>query len=249
MAKKEKGEAEGAKGCPSWMTTLGDLLTLLLTFFVLQISFASFKQEKIEELVSTLRGAMGALEAGRQIGFPRKKAVKEDLSFVRTIETIQEIEEYASQKDWLQEEFGKSVTSRGLVITMAADVLFAPGKVKIKWKGKRLLNMIAERIKRSSFHISIEGHTDDVPINTTQFPSNWELSGIRAVSVLKYLIKRDIAPQRLSAVGYGQFKPKYRNDTPEGRMRNRRVEIVLIKPEGELKYKERPEYKIYNKGS
>ena len=84
-------------------------------------------------------------------------------------------------------------------------------------------------IQKTSNHVRVEGHTDNVPINTKRFPSNWELSTSRAVNVIKYFIRqRKVKPQRLSAVGYGESKPVFSNDTPENRARNRRVEIVIV---------------------
>jgi chemotaxis protein MotB len=119
-----------------------------------------------------------------------------------------------------------------LQVRALEKILFATGSAQVKPEGRRVLDSVAQAISRLPGEIRVEGHTDPVPISSERFPSNWELSVARATSVVRYLIERGVAEQRLSAAGYAYHRPIADNDSAEGRARNRRIEIVLV-PEGE----------------
>ena len=118
---------------------------------------------------------------------------------------------------------------RGRLQVRALDqILFDSGSVEIKPRGREVLAKIATQLaKVTDRRVRVEGHTDDVPIATPRFPSNWELSVGRAATVARFLAEQGVAPQRLEAAGFGEFQPIASNDRPEGRARNRRIEIVL----------------------
>jgi chemotaxis protein MotB len=159
----------------------------------------------------------------------------------------QKIEELNAQLDELQrskslleqklsQEIGDrqiklQMMEKGLVITVVGDLLFDSGKSNIRPEAYHLLDKVSAILKdnMAQFDIGIEGHTDNVPIKLSGWKSNWELSTARALSVLHYLVKEQgIAPERLSAIGYGEYRPVASNDTAEGRKQNRRVEIVIL---------------------
>ena len=119
---------------------------------------------------------------------------------------------------------------RGLVITVLAEVLFDSGKTELRQESFPILDKVAKILKEElrSHNVGIEGHTDNQPIKYSGWKSNWELSTHRALSVLHYLEEKGISPARLSAIGYGEYRPVASNDTPEGRQLNRRVEIVVL---------------------
>jgi len=120
---------------------------------------------------------------------------------------------------------------KGLVITVVGDLLFDSGKAKIRPEAYSLLNKVSSILKdnMAQFNVGIEGHTDNIPIKVSGWKSNWELSTARALSVLHYLVKEQaIAPERLSAIGYGEYRPVDSNETADGRKQNRRVEIVIL---------------------
>ncbi len=154
-----------------------------------------------------------------------------------------QLEELEQTKRMLEDRLAREIadkqillerTSRGLVITMTNDILFDSGKAKLKKGAKTVLNKIASVIKETApdRDIGVEGHTDSVPIKHSGWKSNWELSASRATSVLHYLIDEcGIEPQKLSAIGYGEFRPIDTNDTREGKARNRRVEIIILPKE------------------
>ncbi len=120
---------------------------------------------------------------------------------------------------------------KGLVISFVADVIFDSGKAKIKTEAYPVLDKVARVLTENvpQLNVGIEGHTDNVPVKLSKWKSNWELSSARSLSVLHYLVdKKGISPDRLSAIGYGEYHPVASNDTRVGRQANRRVEIVII---------------------
>ncbi len=126
-----------------------------------------------------------------------------------------------------------TLSSGRAVLTLGDCILFNVGEAEINPAGFPALDRIGAILARVPNRVRIEGHTDDLPIHSTRFPSNWELSTARAVNVLRYLVEvGHIAPQRLSAAGYGKSKPILPNDTPGNRARNRRVEILVLKEKG-----------------
>lgn len=160
------------------------------------------------------------------------------------VEKIQDLErqltdleraKIALEKSLSREISDKEVTlemaEKGLVVTFLSEILFDSGKATIKKSADASLDKVADVAKNvvPDLNIGVEGHTDNVPIKHSGWKSNWELSTARATSVIHYLInQKGVAPQRLAAIGYGEFRPVASNDTPEGRKKNRRVEIVIM---------------------
>ena len=134
-------------------------------------------------------------------------------------------------KEISDQEVSVKMMDRGLVITFVAEVLFDSGKAELRQSSFEKLDKIADVLNTTvkDLSVGIEGHTDDVPIQRSGWKSNWELSSARALSVVHYLTQTDnILPGRLSATGYGEFRPVADNSTTEGRQKNRRVEIVIL---------------------
>lgn len=162
-------------------------------------------------------------------------------SDVEKIERLsQQLDELAQTKKLLEERLSQEIKDKqvrlqmmekGLVVTFVADVLFDSGKAKIKPEAYPILDKVATVLKENvpELNVGIEGHTDNVPIKSSGWKSNWELSTARALSVLHYLAEqKGILPERISAIGYGEYRPVASNDTKEGRQTNRRVEIVIL---------------------
>lgn len=155
-------------------------------------------------------------------------------------ELSQQLDELAQAKKLLAEKLSSEINDKqvklqmmekGLVITVVGDLVFDSGKAKIRQEAHNVLDKVGRFLKEdvSQFNVGIEGHTDDQPIKHSGWKSNWELSSARALSVLHYLVKEEgISPKRLSAIGYGEYRPVASNDTREGRQLNRRVEIVIL---------------------
>lgn len=162
-------------------------------------------------------------------------------SDVEKIERLSEqLDELAKTKKVLEERLSQEIKDKqvrlqmmekGLVVTFVADVLFDSGKAKIKSEAYPILDKVATVLKENvpELNVGIEGHTDNMPIKLSGWKSNWELSTARALSVLHYLTEqRGILPERISAIGYGEYRPVASNDAKAGRQMNRRVEIVIL---------------------
>ncbi len=166
----------------------------------------------------------GGMDKGRGKGKAEEKEFKE----------IQSAIEAYLIKHGAQNKVTIGITRRGLVVSLKEAGFFDSGSAVIKRSGYELLNTIIEAMTQYSNPLRVEGHTDNVPINTPLFPSNWELSVSRAANVLRYIQNTfDVDPKNLSATGYGEYRPAAENSSPEGRSKNRRVDLVLLSGESE----------------
>ncbi|MGM0409712.1 MAG: flagellar motor protein MotB [Bacillota bacterium] len=218
----------------NWMTTFSDMMTLLLTFFVLLYSMSTIDAEKFEAAISSLRENMGMLPGGRSVsdgelvdsgslGSDISPSPRSNLTAV-----MAEMQQYVQEKQ-LEEEVNLEMTQRGLVVRFTGQILFDIGDAEIKGEGRDVLNKVAAELKDMPNNVMVEGHTDNWPIQTDEFPSNWELSTTRATEVIKYFIEDPgIDPERLSAAGYSKYRPLKENNSPENRALNRRVEVVIL---------------------
>jgi chemotaxis protein MotB len=238
-----------------WLITFNDMITLLMVFFVLVFAMGTIDVRKVKHFQSSMQSALGVLLEGRQTRVEVIEGETGTGDAERQGETpadqgtgVQKgnlegaqgqaptpSELIRSLKEALENQHGIDAvyTSKGLLITLDDRLLFELGQADINPQGVSVLAKISVVLQKVSKPVRVEGHTDNLPIGTRQFPSNWELSTARAVNVVKYFIAQGrIDPRRLSAVGYGESKPRVANDTPEQRARNRRVEIVLELQEG-----------------
>ena len=231
---KRKSEEENAETM-GWMITFSDLITLLLTFFVLLLTMCSLEAGKIKQFQSVTVEAMGVLLEGKlsevedRIIVSSKKRIKSNILITENI-----LESFSGARNvfLLENEKGRikfKEIERGFSIVIRDDLLFPSGESEINPEGISVLRKIGNAFKDFEGEVVVEGHTDNVPIHTEMFSSNWELSIARSVSVVKYLAEEvGVRSGKLSAVGYSDTKPVVPNDTPENRCQNRRVEIILV---------------------
>ena len=160
----------------------------------------------------------------------RKSDVEKIQALQEEVDRLSQIKAELEQKLKGIEGVSLSMQDRGLVITFLDEILFDSGKAKIRPEADPVLDKVTSVIttKAADLNIGIEGHTDNAPIKYSGWKSNWELSTARATSVLHYLIDKGVLPEKLAAIGYGEFRPVASNDTPEGQRKNRRVEIVIL---------------------
>lgn len=206
-----------------WLTTFNDLITLLMVFFVLLFSMGHMDVKRFTNFQNALQSAMGVLNAGRHSD--EGLISDRQWSAVNDSAPLQEETMKALPKaDGLEAVY----THKGIKLTLNDALLFRTGSARITEQGAQLLQRIGDVIKPLDRRIRVEGHTDDLPIATRRYPSNWELSAARAVEVVRFFAEQaGISPTLLSAAGYGSFKPKASNDTEANRAANRRVEIIL----------------------
>lgn len=231
--KHDNDNRDDQPGSPAWMTTFGDMMTLLLVFFVLLYSFSSMDVEKFEGFISALQNQLGVLEGGKTITpNPNIDAGTMGEDYAQAPENIQqimrELDNYI-ESNGLGERVNVENKRKGLVISLTGEILYELGRADIRDEGREVLTMISDILIDIPNDIMIEGHTDNLPIRTDEFPSNWELSTARAVNVIEFLIEeRDFDPARLSAAGYSEYRPVADNDNADGRAENRRVEVVVL---------------------
>jgi chemotaxis protein MotB len=238
MAEKRKCKKCPPEGAPDYMLTYGDMVTLLLTFFVMLLTTATIDGHELRLILAAFPG-LGNLEGGNTL----EAGPLAELG--NTIETLPSMErgraldqarreavsifnpEIQSQQVRVQED------ERGLIISLASDAFFGPASAEVNieetrqilQKLSRLLNddALSERTFR------IEGHTDSVPTDPDgPWPSNWDLSVARSLNVFRYLQEFGVDENQFQVMGLGDTRPLYDNDTPEGRSYNRRVDVIIL---------------------
>lgn len=229
-------------GLPAWMATYGDLVTLLMCFFVLLFAFSEIDAQKFEAVMQSFKGSAGILSGGTTISqdplvfeATPEVTISETVPITEDIQQLKEqIEAYLeqNQQENIEQDIIVEIDARGLIIRFPDKALFDSGKADLKQESIDTLDFLGGLLTSEEFNmmaIRVEGHTDNIPINTFRYPSNWELSTTRATNVLKYFInKSELAPKRLAASGYGEYYPIDDNVTREGRSKNRRVDIVIL---------------------
>lgn len=249
---KRKQEPPKALGSPPpWIVSFACLMILMLAFFIVLVSYGTMEKGRIVQFIGSFKGSLNILPGGvktepsEEVVNPSKELV---LEFTDARGFLSKVSASA-KKSGFKKRLGLSVTTGGAVINISDYLLFGldPGRADINPEVKPFLNELAELIRGTSYLVRIEGHTDNAPIHTKEFPSNWELSTARAVNLLKYLINEGRIPaSRLSAAGCGGYQPLFPNDTPERRAGNRRIMIYLEQSELEThRYKS----KMISKGS
>lgn len=239
MARK-RGQEESKSGAPEWMTTYGDLVTLLLCFFVLLFSFSTIDAQKFQAIMQSVQGSLGALKGGKTVQetfLVNEEQSVEQLEELRELEDfkkLQELIENYLEQNGFQNEILVDLEPRGLLLRFKDNVLFDSGKADLKGNANETLFFLSDLLKQQEFkekYIRIEGHTDSDPIiNIRKYPTNWELSVTRASNVVRFLIEQaGLQPDRLSASGYSQYHPIAPNDTDGNKGKNRRVDIVILR--------------------
>ena len=213
----------------NWLTTYSDMVTLLLCFFVLLYTFSTLDVQRFKSVLASFRGGSGMLDGSDTI-------IPEELNLIKAeddLTSLKDILENYAMISNLEEEITISIEERGLIIRFMDRVLFDPGKADIKPEAYDILDSIAEILNSEEFGnrlIKVEGHADTTPVNPADgFPTNWELSAIRATNVLRYLVEeKNIDGSRISSSGYSFYRPIAPNDTKENKAKNRRVDIVIL---------------------
>lgn len=219
-----------------WMTTFADLVTNMLCLFVLLFAFSQVDVARFQEVIVSVQGALGVLDGGSSItpealpGGAGDDATLQWQAEQRRLEEIMgKIKEYVDAND-LENKVQVWLDERGLMISFLDTTLFDLGQADLKPEAQLILNNVAEILVTVPNRIRVEGHTDDLPINTYRFPSNWELSTCRATTVVRYFLEHyGLPPRQFSAAGYGEWYPVVPNDTFEHRAQNRRVDIVILR--------------------
>lgn len=257
MARKRKNKKQADQaGAPAWMTTYSDLMSLLLTFFILLFSMSVVSEERFREVAESLRMALigsssdsildnsgdtvGDLDfdeygdLNEYEGVDPEEIAGEETPVDPNYIPEQVLDLYDTVNLFLEEEgLEADVTlsrdQEGVYIDIQEAIMFDPGLADLKDNGQETMSRLAGLFELFENEIIIEGYTDDIPTGGGRFETNWELSVARSVTVLRYLYENhDIAPTRLSARGYGEYRPIVPNDSAANRTLNRRVNIVIV---------------------
>ncbi len=231
---KRRKHNEEHENAERWLLTYADLITLLLAFFIMMYVFSKKDAQKYDEVASHLKtifsggtglAAKGSVTATSPIDMPSKGASSGEIK--RQLES--ELMDSNRNKPG-GENISVLSDERGVVIRVLDKAFFDEGKAELKDGAKGALDKIVPIIKSVDNHVRIEGHTDNVPIKTNEFKSNWELSVRRATEVVRYFVeKRGLPPERISATGYAEYRPIVQNNSPKNKSLNRRIEIIVVK--------------------
>lgn len=233
--KHEEAEPENSE---RWTLTYLDMITLLFVLFVVLYSMANVNINKFKALASSMSMAFGSGGGGGKnmlTNYSGSGIQPQSNSFVNVRDNnefksmVKLIKEYAA-KQGISKKVDAKITERGLVINLEDSVLFGSGSAELSSKAREILDRLADIMFASKKQIRVEGHTDNVPIHTARYQSNWQLSTDRATNVIIYWIsKYPDQAINLSAAGYGEFRPIASNGISEGRALNRRVDVVILR--------------------
>lgn len=255
MSKRRKPDPPEEEGAPAWMNTYGDMVTLVLTFFVLLFSFSSVDAQKWEKIVSSLSGtpfvAIQALDPGdvkaeaeplEESSWvlpepkPEDSNDQEALNPAQIAEINEKFDElydkikFHIEMNGLQDKLNVQMLDNAILMTMNESALFDSGSAVLKQEARGILPAICDILNQYDALISkirIEGHTDSVPIQNSQYKDNWELSSARSLSVLYFLLAQDMEPEKMFPTFLGEYHPIDDNGTEPGKARNRRVDFVV----------------------
>lgn len=212
-----------------WVMTYADMMSLLLTFFVLIVSFSSLQHSKFQQAAQSLQEAFGLLDHQESVIEFRNPVYPDrpdDSNDIAVYYEMQELEQVILDQG-LDKEVEIQLQENGVMFRIQAPFLFGSGQAELREEPRKVLDELSALFRKFPYLVRIEGHTDSVPINSEQYPSNWELSAARAVTVARYFQGLGLPPERIAATGYGEYQPIDDNATTEGRGKNRRVEIFL----------------------
>ena len=245
-AKRQHGE--GHQNHERWLLTYADLITLLMVFFIVMYATSRADLSRFDELAASLQRAfrVPVLEgqdptaahgrngpvASQPDPVPAARLLQADLMRQSLYEAIrQDLTTYA-ERYGLGDRVAVQLRQDGVLVSLSGELLFESGKADLLPESKELLWVVASRLPGLPNEVRVAGHTDNVPVSTPYFPSNWELSVARALTVLHFLADEvQISPERLAVVGYGEQRPIASNATREGRAKNRRVELLIVDPD------------------
>ena len=242
-AQKKKKKDEGTEfDTEFWMVTFGDLLSLLLTFFVLLFSMSTLDDKTLKEMFSAFAGGAGVLMLTDifpvqpppvpKMVLARQVGMKDFLEFLKRQKGKErgalEIKAKSLMESLLLADVTVGRRGPSFVLTFPSARMFSKGSAAINPEIKPTLRRLGEALRFSESRLVIEGHTDDTSISTARYPSNWELSAMRAANVMRYMVENTpLTAERMTAVGYADTRPLVKNLSEKYRARNRRVEIVI----------------------
>ncbi|MBT8764198.1 flagellar motor protein MotB [Desulfohalobiaceae bacterium Ax17] len=240
MPRKQE-ECKCEEGLPGWLATFADLMSLLLTFFVLLLSFANMDIQKFQDMLGSIKDAFGVQVQRKQadyIAFSPSQFERKDISLDQNarllLGMVLRIKAMLDEDRVLKKNVDVTPDDQGVLIRVNSGLMFEPGSAKLKPEAAKVLERVIKILKEYNFDLIVRGHTDDRPVRSGKYPSNWELSAARAAAALRYIVEKGgINPSRLKAVGYADTRPLVPNNSESNRAINRRVEFYYHRPKVE----------------
>ena len=243
MARKKHAKPHEEEAGEAWLLPYSDLMTLLLALFIALFAMSQTDASKMQALAQAFTAAfnMGgpSFFSGMGPSTSMTSATTQgqdnaNSAYMQENENLREAQEKLEQyikENNLQDQVSTELSEEGLMIRLKEKALFASGSAALQGQANQIVPVIAALLSSLPERVTISGHTDNVPISTAQFPSNWELSSARAVSLMRGLmgVQPSLNPARFSALGYSEYRPIASNDTEEGRAQNRRVEVFIAR--------------------
>ena len=244
MSRRKGKKEEDHENLERWLVSYADFITLLFAFFVVMYALSVVNEGKYRLLSNSIVAAFNKTVVNLDVTPIASQGVPQIMLNKPSITINPKFEEEKRANKGKMRNIAREVIDAlgplakdgqvkvtegllGITIEINASVLFSPGEAKLAPLAVNALSAVAQLLSPIDFPIVVEGHTDNVPIRTEQFPSNWELSGARASSVVRLFIDNRVAPSRLTATGFADQRPVADNNTPDGRQRNRRVAINI----------------------
>lgn len=213
----------------AWMDTYADTITLLLTFFILLYSFSTIDNEKLKKIASSLKGQISGTPMVVEPIEEEVEILEPGIGSKNPYDILVEKVTNIIEENGLSEVITIREEDAGVILQLGNSILFDSSKAILKSESFEALNVISSIIPQIDNEIMVQGHTDNRPINSYVYPSNWELSTARAVAVVKYFInEKGLDPTRFSATGYGENRPLVENTSSANMEINRRVDILIV---------------------
>lgn len=243
MAKKKHSKPHEEESGEAWLLPYSDLMTLLLALFIALFAISQTDQQKMNQLAQAFSAAFNIggpsffNQAGPNAGRMAELHSDEDRGNNAYIQENQQLEDVKEQLDeyieqnQLEDELSTELADEGLMIRIKEKALFPSGSAELVGDSQKIGPVVASLLGTIPQRVLISGHTDNIPISTPQYPSNWELSSYRAMNFMKFLLSLNpnLNPARFSAIGYSEYRPIADNSLEEGRTKNRRVEILIAR--------------------
>ncbi|WP_027183612.1 OmpA/MotB family protein [Desulfovibrio inopinatus] len=237
MGKKKDAPAE--EGLPLWMATFADMVTLLLTFFVLLLSFANQDIVMFKDIMGSIQNALGVrverqqaeylLESPSYTPQEGKKTIVQEQRMLKAMAV--RIKDSLQEDSKLRRSTGVVADRNGVLVQIDSNAVFDPNSTELTSTGKVFLDKMYAVFREYNYNLVVRGHTDNSQSKSSVYPSNWELSAARASAAVRFLLdKGGISPSRVKAVGYADTRPIAPNDSPQNRAKNNRVEFYMYRP-------------------
>jgi len=229
MKRRRRNMDTGGENTERWLLTYADLITLLLAFFIVMYSMSRVDAAKFGQVTGAFNDILRGSPVGSGGAASGARHVSEDAG-ARMLSNLEHAIDRRLQLDSLTDRIAIIESRRGLVIRVMESAAFDPGSADLKPQMFDVLSVLAHELGDIPNPVLVEGHSDNTPIATPRYPSNWELSTARSTGVVRYLVEQlAVDPARVSAVGYAEYRPIATNQTPQGRAKNRRVDIIILR--------------------